>query len=153
METSFFSACVTTRADVDSQSWKGRSLAWLATQAKFHQLFVSDEVLAELSAPSYPLSHVAIRFTSGMEVLTVSEEILVFGQHLIDEKVMPGPNEGDAVHVATAVLAQMDYLLTWNVKHLANVNKRVHLSRVCQRIGKVAPLIVTPDLLWEIEGE
>src|SRR5260221_6883697 len=47
LETSFFSACVTTRTDVDSQSWKGRSLSWLKTQAPRHQLAISAEVIAE----------------------------------------------------------------------------------------------------------
>lgn len=72
---------------------------------------------------------------------------------LIDQKVMPGPLEGDAVHVAAATLYGMDDLLTWNVKHLANSNKRVHLGRVCLRAGLVPPEIVTPSNLWEQEDE
>ena len=149
METSFFSACVTTRTDVDSQSWKKRSLVWLKTQASRHELFVSDEVLGELAAPSYPNSREALRFTAGIPPLEVSDEVLGLGQVLIDEKVMPGPNAGDAVHVATAIYYRLEYMLTWNVKHLANLNKRTHLARVCLKVSRVPPMIVTPDVLWE----
>jgi hypothetical protein len=102
LETSFFSACVTTRTDADSQSWKGRSLSWLKTQAERHELFISDEVLGELAAPAYPNSRQALRFTVGIPVLEVTDEVLGLAQVLIDEKVMPGPLEGDAVHVAVA---------------------------------------------------
>ena len=153
LETSFFSACVTTRADVDSQSWRKRSLAWLKGQATHHELFISDEVLGELAAPSYPNSREALRFTAGITVLEVSDEVLGLGQVLIDEKVMPGPNTGDAVHVAAAIYYRLEYMLTWNVKHLANLNKRTHLAKVCLKVGRVPPMIVTPDVLWEDANE
>lgn len=149
LETSFFSACVTTRADVDSQSWRKRSLGWLKSQGPRHEVFISDEVLAELAAPSYPNRREALRFTAGIQVLDVDDEVLGLGQLLIDEKVMPGPNTGDAVHVAVATYHRMDFLLTWNVRHLANLNKRVHLTKVCLKVGRVPPMIVTPDVLWE----
>jgi hypothetical protein len=66
---------------------------------------------------------------------------------------MPGPvEEGDALHVAVAVVHQMDFVLTWNVRHLANPNKRTHLRTVCARCGYTIPELVTPEDLWEIEG-
>ncbi len=62
---------------------------------------------------------------------------------------MPGPeSSGDSLHVAAATVHSMQYLLTWNVKHLANVNKVRHLQEVCRRVGYLPPAIVTPDLLW-----
>lgn len=63
------------------------------------------------------------------------------------------PSAVDAVHVAAAVFHQMEYLLTWNVKHLANPNKRMHLSRVCLRVGMAPPEIVTPSNLWEQDDD
>ena len=65
---------------------------------------------------------------------------------------MPAPAiGGDAVHVAVAVAHRMDYILTWNVKHLANRNKRAHFAVICMRLGLVPPLIVPPDMLQEFE--
>jgi len=68
---------------------------------------------------------------------------------LIDQHVMPGPLKGDALHVALAAYHGMEYLLSWNVKHLANPNKRMHLARILMNAGKAVPAIVTPDVLWE----
>lgn len=121
----------------------------MRTQAGRHELFISDEVLAELAAPTYPNRRGALGFTVGLEVLPVTTEVLGLAGVPITEKVMPGPLAGDAVHVASAVFHEMEYVLSWNVKHLANPNKRPHLAKVCLRIGKVPPMIVTPDVLWE----
>ena len=41
-------------------------------------------------------------------------------------------------------------MVSWNVKHLANVNKVEHMRVVCRRAGFGPPQIVTPDLLWEL---
>ena len=64
---------------------------------------------------------------------------------------MPQSVAGDAIHVAVATVYGMDYMLTWNVRHLANVNKTEHLTVICRRVGYVPPRILTPDLLWEYE--
>jgi hypothetical protein len=50
------------------------------------------------------------------------------------------------------VRSGVQYMVSWNVKHLANVNKREHLARICARCGYIAPEILTPDVFWEIES-
>lgn len=70
-------------------------------------------------------------------------------QVMVLEKVMPAPIAGDAVHVSVVCTHRIDYLLSWNVRHLANPNKLVHLRAICVRMGLMPPQIVTPDLLWE----
>jgi hypothetical protein len=151
LETSFFSACATTRQDVHSQSWKGRSLSWLKTQASKHELFISAEVVAELTVPTYPNREAALAFTAGMQILTIDEQVLILAQLLIEQRVMPGPLKGDAIHVAVAAYHGMEYVLSWNVKHLANPNKRIHLARVLMNVGRAVPSIVTPEVLWDEE--
>ena len=153
LETSFFSACVTRRTDVESSFWKRESLSWLKTQSGKHDMFVSTEVLAELSHPSYRQSREALAFVAGIPVLEVTPEVLGLARLFVNERVMPGPLEGDAVHVATATIHRTEYLLTWNVKHLANPNKRVHLMRVCLRVGVAPPEIITPINIWESDDD
>ena len=99
--------------------------------------------------PTNPNRDAALAFTVGTELLPIDEEVLALGQLLIDQRVMPGPLKGDAIHVAVAAYHGMDYLLSWNVKHLANPNKRIHLQRILMNAGKGVPAIVTPEVLWE----
>ena len=108
LETSFFSACATTRTDVDSLSWKGRSLSWLKTQAQRHELFTSVEVIAELSAPTYPSREVALGFAAGIVLLPITAEVMDLARLLVEQQVMPGPLAGDAVHVATTAYHGID---------------------------------------------
>ncbi len=85
---------------------------------------------------------------TGLGSLELNAEVVALADVLARERVMPGPAvEGDALHVAAATIHRMDYLLTWNQKHLANPNKRTHFAVICARLNLPAPQIVTPDLL------
>jgi hypothetical protein len=116
-------------------------------------LFVSDEVVAELSDPAFRASRSALEWIDGIESLAVAPEAIGLARLLVAEKAMPGPLKGDAIHVAVATVCSMDFVLSWNVKHLANPNKVEHLGRLCLRFGLVPPRIVTPEFLWEVDDE
>ncbi len=114
-------------------------------------MFVSDEVLIELSRPEYPRRDEALRFIGKVPVLSITEDVIAFAEVLVQRMVMPKPVGGDALHVASAVVAQMDFVLTWNVKHLANPNKVLHLNAVCTEYGYIRPQILRPDDMRELE--
>ena len=44
---------------------------------------------------------------------------------------------------------QVDFLLTWNIRHLAIPNKLTHLLTINRRLGLLTPQIVTPEMLWQ----
>jgi hypothetical protein len=110
-------------------------------------------VITELSHPSFPLSDAARTWIKDVPLLAVTDEAIGLAQVLVREHVMPGPATGDALHVALPTVYDMDYLLTWNVRHLANPNKVEHLHVICLRLGLMAPRILTPELLWEPTNE
>lgn len=150
LETSFFSACVSSRTDPRTSGWRATSNDWWKSQAKSHELFVSAEVIRELAAPAFPNGSQAMEMLHRATALALTREVADFAELLVVEKVMPAPaTEGDALHVAVATIHQMDYLLTWNVRHLANPKKRTHFGIICMRLGLAAPMLITPDLLQE----
>lgn len=153
LETSFVSACVTARTDAGSVYRKRVSLEWWATQRHGYDLWVSDEVVTELSQPNYPHRGDALAFIGGIGALAVTAEVTGLARILIDQRVMPAPLAGDAIHVAAATFYRVDFVLSWNVRHLANPNKARHLATICMRLGFVPPQIVTPDYLWEPPDE
>lgn len=136
------------RVDPKTSGWRVTSQEWWETQAKRHELFISAEVVAELSAPDFLNSDRAIEMLRGLFALPLTPEVANLAELLVEDKVMPGPaNRGDALHVAVATIHSMDYFLTWNVKHLANPNKRTHFAIICMRLGLTAPMLITPDML------
>lgn len=71
-------------------------------------------------------------------------------QELLRGVPLPDKAASDALHIATATVHGMDYLLTWNCKHLANVAFRSQIEAVCREAGFEPPLICTPE---ELSGE
>lgn len=153
LETSFIGACVTDRTDTASLYHRQVSCEWWDTQRSAHDLFVSAEVIIELSAPDFHGRDEALQKIAGIPRLAIGDEVRGLAGLLVQEKVMPAPVAGDAVHVAVATVHGMDYVLSWNVRHLANPNKIEHLQRICRRVGLMPPSIVTPDMLWGSEDE
>lgn len=151
LEASFISACVTQRSDAASVYRRATSLEWWQIQRGEHELFISHEVLEELSHPEFRHRLEALSFVNEVPLLEIDDEVLALAELLIREKVMPVAVGGDSVHVAVVTLHGMEYLLSLNVRHLANRNKLTHLHTICRRAGLVPPQILTPDLLWESE--
>ncbi len=150
LETSFFSACVSSRTTPKSVGWRATSNDWWETQREKHELFISDEVVVELENPEFPERDAALEMLQGLGLLELTPEIRGLAEVLVREKLMPAPAvSGDAIHVAAATVHRIEYLLTWNVRHMANPNKRTHFAAICLRLGLVPPQIVTPDLLQE----
>lgn len=53
----------------------------------------------------------------------------------------------DAAHVAVAALNGMEYLVTWNCRHIANAQMRQAIEETCKRAGYTAPTLCTPEEL------
>ena len=154
LETSFFSACVWNRTDAKSVASQSESRRGWVQQRHLHELCISPEVIRELSDETFENRDEVLLLTLGCRRLDITEEARGVAKILVREKVMPGPSDaGDAVHVAAAIVNQCEYLRTWNVKHMANPNKKMHLGRVCLKLGLFAPDVVTPDSLWVLDEE
>ncbi len=149
LETSFFSACVTTRSSSRAQYEREMALTWLNAEQSGNTLFLSDSVVAELSAPNYRERDEALELASQFLIEPITPAMETFAIILAERFVMPQDLQGDALHVAAAVILKADLILTWNVKHLANQNKQPHLRAVCIENGFVPPRIARPDILLQ----
>jgi hypothetical protein len=150
LETSFFSECCTIRTSEIARGRRATSLDWWDNYAPRFDLYVSGEVVRELSSADFPqaVRDPALGMLKGLTLLPATAEVVAFAEMLVAERVMPGPaNEGDALHLAVSIVHRLDYLLTWNQKHLANPNKRTHLTIIAARARLRLPELVTPDLM------
>lgn len=68
---------------------------------------------------------------------------------LIDTAALPEAAIQDAAHIAIAAANGVDYLVTWNFRHLANAAARPLIESVCRRAGLRAPVVCTPEELME----
>jgi len=147
VETSVVSACVTSRDDPVSQAQRFHTTEWWISHRPFYEVFYSQAVAAELHKFSFPGQEEALALLEEMQLLPITPEVdgvaHVYQNHL----VMPKESMGDAVHLALACVHEVDYLLTWNCKHLANASKIEHIQVVNRRLGLLTPVILTPEML------
>jgi hypothetical protein len=79
----------------------------------------------------------------------VTTEAAELAAILIDRVPLPTQAAADAAHMAVAAYHGIDFLLTWNVAHIANATLRRKVDDVCRDHGYSAPVLCTPDELME----
>ena len=104
--------------------------------------------MAELKRGSWPGQAEAIALISGLPYVEAGDDILAVAKRYVRDRLVPASLTGDAVHLAAACMSEVDFLLTWNIRHLANPNKLTHLTVINRRMGLLTPQIVTPEMLW-----
>lgn len=118
---------------------------WWNTQRERYALFTSKLVVDEAAGGDPAMALLRLSLLSGIQLLEVDEEITTLAQTLMKEAGLPERATPDALHIATAAVRGMAYLLTWNCAHIANPALRFRLERTCLRHGHGLPLLCTPE--------
>jgi hypothetical protein len=90
---------------------------------------------------------------NGILELTISDEAKLLAARLVMDGGMPAQAEADALHVATASVHSVDYLLTWNCRHIDNAATKPIVRSICAVAGYICPEICTPLELLSEETE
>ena len=80
-------------------------------------------------------------------VLEVTQPCLDLAQIYLDRGYVPKNEIRDALHIAVAVIWKVDYLLTWNCKHIANAHSLRQLRKFSENLGHEFPHVCTPEEL------
>jgi predicted nucleic acid-binding protein len=85
---------------------------------------------------------------AGVAVLTITEDAHVLAKALVENHLVPSRFPEDALHIAIAAVHGMDYILTWNFKHLNNVQTKGKIANFVEDCGYEPPLVCSPDELF-----
>ncbi len=126
---------------------------WWEEEREKYRLFVSRVVEDEILQGKAQLAEQRIALLKGLRRLVVNVAITELAGKLHSYLRLPLAAETDAIHLAIACHYQTDYLLTWNMKHLANARIRREIERFGQEKGVFIPVICTPEELagWSDE--
>ena len=149
VETTVFSARFSHRRDAASVYRRDVTMEWWTSQSARYELCTSRAVLAELQAGDYPGQQEAVALATSVPRIPVPDEARSIAELYMRHRLMPQGSPGDALHLALASVEETDFLLTWNIRHLANPNKVEHMTVINRRLGLLTPTIVTPEMLWE----
>lgn len=125
---------------------------WWDRRDRF-DLFVSPQVLMECQAGDPTAAADRMTALAGLPLLDQTPDVAALAQALVQEVPIPSRAAADAVHIATAAVHGMQYLLTWNCTHIANAALRPRIEATCRAGGFEPPLICTPQELTPPEGE
>ncbi len=77
--------------------------------------------------------------------LIISEEVSSLAQKYLSEGVLPPSKIEDAMHAAVATVFEMDALISWNLRHLANLKKIELINGINMKEGYSKRLeLITP---------
>ncbi len=135
--------------DIRVTANRNTTVEWWEDRRSGFELFVSEFVVQESAGGDKEASGRRMDVLNGLPQLGVTVDVRDLAHWLIDEGSIPAHAELDAFHVAVAAVHGMNYLLTWNCKHIANASMRPKVEAVCRRHGYEPPVICTPQELME----
>ncbi len=117
---------------------------WWESERHLYDLFVSEAVIAECSQGDVQLVKKRLEIIDNMAILPITEESLKLSNEYCVLLGIPEKSRIDSLHLALAVVHEMDYLLTWNCKHLAHGEVRLKVHYYNASMGLFEPMILTP---------
>ena len=126
---------------------------WWEEQRPSFDLYISQFVLDEAKIGDANAAQRRMDILAGLNELEITEESALLTETLISEGVVPEKAATDAAHIAVAAVNGMDFLLTWNCKHIANARMLKKIYFVCEAAGYSCPLVCTPAELMEGDGD
>jgi len=106
-------------------------------------MFISEAVIQEASSGDSDAAEKRLKVIADIPEIPVTNEARDLAKTLIEFVQLPQKAAVDALHIATATVNGMDYLLTWNCRHIANAAFREPMTDVCLMSGYRIPVICT----------
>ena len=124
---------------------------WWDEQRPKFDLYTAQRVLIEAGAGDAEAAAERLAVLRELPLLDTTERAIQVADMLLASAALPERADRDALHVGVAADNGMDFLLTWNCRHLANAMLRDRIEEVCEEAGLRPPKICTPDELMGAE--
>jgi predicted nucleic acid-binding protein len=135
--------------DLTAASHQQVTHEWWQTARQHFTAVSSQLVMREAGSGDPDAAAARMTFLADLTLLEITEDALTLAQRLLSVKAIPQDFPEDALHVAVAVVNGVEYLLTWNYKHLANAAMRSRIEETCREFGYKPAIICTPEELME----
>lgn len=123
------------------------TIEWWNYHRHGFKLHVSDLVLEEIAQGEPFYAQRRLQLARELNRLPISTEVQSVAKELIERHAIPVDSKEDAVHIACAAVHHLDYLLTWNCKHIANPLIQTAIRQSLLVLGVSSPKLLTPAQL------
>ena len=125
---------------------------WRSCKDRFDVL-ASELVVQEASAGDEEAARDRLEVLDGLRLLEMSTDALALAAQLVESGTIPQEAADDAMHLAIAAVNGVEYLVTWNCRHLANATRRAQIEAAIRAAGYEPPIICTPEELLEVDSD
>lgn len=122
---------------------------WWEDDRRRYEVYASEIVVREISHGDREAAAERLEALRGVPNLDLNEESYSLAEILLDSGAIPKEYPEDALHIAVATVHGIDYLLTWNFRHINNAVHRCAIERAVRAHSFECPVICTPEELTE----
>lgn len=122
---------------------------WWDTRRNAFSLYTSQAVLKEVAQGDAQMASRRLEILRDFPLLDLNQHVLDLAERFLERSNLPSKADVDALHIAAATIHGMDYLLTWNCKHIANARIQGKLAEISLDFGYELPILCTPYELLE----
>jgi PIN domain. len=123
------------------------TIRWWEHELSEYEAYVSPLVRREIERVPEPHRTGYLKLIEPLKNLELTEEAAILAQGYVARGIFHRKYLADALHVALASIHKIDYLVTWNFGHLANVRKQARIRVFNLSAGFFIPSIITPEFL------
>ena len=122
---------------------------WWDLKREQHELFTSQVVLDEIANDEAVMAQQRRDVVAQIKLLDLTDEANALTKEILASGLLPADADRDAAHIALATVHEMDVLLSWNCRHIANAFIQAKLRKLADAAGFTLPVICTPEELLE----
>ena len=139
--------------DVVIAAYQEITREWWRDAPDRFDLVASALVVAEARAGDPDAARIRLEALESVALLDATPDAENLANSLVGTGAVPRRAADDAAHIAIAVTNGVDFLVTWNFRHIANAAMRARIEQVCRQMGYEPPVICTPSELMEANDE
>ena len=123
------------------------TIEWWEEYKDSFDIYISELVIEEIGSGDLVAAQKRLSVIDTIPVLEATQNSKILAKALIAENAIPKSSAEDAVHISIAAVQEIDFLFTWNFKHINNANTRDRISRVITQQNYLCPVLCSPEEL------
>ena len=123
------------------------TLEWWEERRRQCEVYISTLVEEEISRGDSSAAKRRLAYVAEIPALEVTDQANILAKDLLKQGAVPKNSAEDALHIGIAAAMGMEYLLTWNFKHINNAETKTMIAKVIEAHGFVSPVLCSPEEL------
>jgi predicted nucleic acid-binding protein len=120
---------------------------WWEQKRKRYDVYISELLIDEIASGDKEAAQKRLDVVKEIPNLEITEIAKDLANLLISSGAVPENSPEDALHIGLAAAQGVEYLLTWNFKHINNATKRAEITQIIENQGFLSPVLCSPEEL------